>query len=55
MEFREVFSGEGWGRGGQVGEYDEAGKFGERCFGGGIDDEDHFIAEGGEGERLAFF
>ncbi|KAL8905899.1 MAG: hypothetical protein Q9207_002336, partial [Kuettlingeria erythrocarpa] len=28
---------------------------GEAAFGGGIDDEDHFVAEVGEGERLAFF
>lgn len=28
---------------------------GEAAFRGGVDDEDHFVAEGGEGERLAFF
>lgn len=28
---------------------------GEAAFGGGVDDEDYFVAEGGEGEGLAFF
>ena len=28
---------------------------GEAAFGGGVDDEDDFVAEGGEGVGLAFF
>lgn len=29
--------------------------WGETAFAGGVDDEDDFVAEGGEGEGLAFF